>query len=269
MNKKVAVLMVIIVISTLVLSMNVSAYEQTYNTYMKYISNEDCNPTIEFFIQEGIVMSKEYNFHYEGKNWHINAEFFQDMVLEEINNVKCRNASDEQYIRLKDFVMTEGLDNIYKQILSQDANITKEEYAKLIIYFVQSQIQSCLDIENYNTTEYFALPYETLLTGKGDCEDCSILIVSLLKSIGIDSVLIVTTGHALVGVPILDLPQLNKEVQEIEYANKTMHTKLGVPLGTFEARNTEYAFLEATHISPLGYISYSTYNGLCECFYII
>lgn len=49
--------------------------------------------------------------------------------------------------------------------------------------------------------EEWKLPWETLRDGYGDCEDYSILLISILYDMGIDSVFMCTTTHAMVGIP--------------------------------------------------------------------
>lgn len=49
--------------------------------------------------------------------------------------------------------------------------------------------------------EEWKLPWETLRDGYGDCEDFSILLTSILYDMGIDSVFLCTTSHAMVGIP--------------------------------------------------------------------
>lgn len=41
------------------------------------------------------------------------------------------------------------------------------------------------DSENYNKTEYWASPYETLLKGKGDCDDWGIVMYHLMRLLGV------------------------------------------------------------------------------------
>ena len=49
--------------------------------------------------------------------------------------------------------------------------------------------------------EEWKLPWETLRDGCGDCEDYSILLMSILYDMGIDCVFVSTMDHAMVGIP--------------------------------------------------------------------
>ena len=67
------------------------------------------------------------------------------------------------------------------------------EFAKFALAFVQGGITYALDEPGF---EYPLYPLETLVDGKGDCEDTTILYVSLLRAQGISSSIVaVDTDH--------------------------------------------------------------------------
>lgn len=77
--------------------------------------------------------------------------------------------------------------------------------ANTALKFVQSAIKYESDIEIYGQSEFRAYPLETLRNRAGDCEDVSILSVSILTYMGYDCVFLDYPDHIAVGVA-LDSP---------------------------------------------------------------
>jgi transglutaminase-like putative cysteine protease len=82
------------------------------------------------------------------------------------------------------------------------------DYLKIAaaLYFVQSAIRYTSDQALYGCHEFWASPCETLHFHKGDCEDTSVLLMSILGAMGYDSVLLDYDGHEAVGVRQGDQP---------------------------------------------------------------
>lgn len=77
------------------------------------------------------------------------------------------------------------------RITSQACDPSQVCYAKALFYYVRDEINYISD----PAYEYVQHPEETLL-GAGDCEDKTILLHMLMKSIGIESRIVVIPGHA-------------------------------------------------------------------------
>ena len=88
-------------------------------------------------------------------------------------------------------------------------NQSLQDYALFIIQDCQTQDPACLlnqiyryIVENFEyisdpeDEELIRSPYETIQLKGGDCEDLSILLISLLENIGISSYLVLTDTHA-------------------------------------------------------------------------
>ena len=56
--------------------------------------------------------------------------------------------------------------------------------------------------DDYPYFDHYKLPWETVRDGTGDCEDYSMLLVSILQSLGIDSVMLISLHHMSVGVAV-------------------------------------------------------------------
>ncbi len=61
----------------------------------------------------------------------------------------------------------------------------REEYIQNAFNLVRSRVQYVEDKNNQGMYEYVQMPMETLNLGKGDCEDMSILLMSLLWGGGV------------------------------------------------------------------------------------
>lgn len=79
------------------------------------------------------------------------------------------------------------------------ANLKGENYAYVAIDFVESMVYQ-YDVEYNNNQEYPKYAIETIVDQRGDCEDTSFLMASILEALGIDTVLFDLPGHMAVGV---------------------------------------------------------------------
>lgn len=76
------------------------------------------------------------------------------------------------------------------------------DLASEVLKWVQINITYCSDQAAHGVREYWQLPCETLRLGTGDCEDTSILLVSLWTALGFDAVIIWTPTHAATAVAV-------------------------------------------------------------------
>jgi len=72
--------------------------------------------------------------------------------------------------------------------------------ATAALWFVQTAILYTSDDALYGTEDRWASPLETLYLGRGDCEDTSVLLCSLLGALGYGCVLMDFDGHEGVGL---------------------------------------------------------------------
>jgi hypothetical protein len=68
-----------------------------------------------------------------------------------------------------------------------------------VVDFVQSMLYE-YDIDYIGLDEYPKFAIETIVDGKGDCEDTSYLLASLYKALGVDAVLVLLPGHMATAV---------------------------------------------------------------------
>ncbi|MAG07973.1 hypothetical protein CMO89_00725 [Candidatus Woesearchaeota archaeon] len=87
------------------------------------------------------------------------------------------------------------------KIVSLSCSQGKICHAKALYYFVRDNIQYVSDPIG---KEYIEDPKEVLMTSAADCESGSILLSSMLESIGIDTQLVLITGHAYIRIKLPD-----------------------------------------------------------------
>jgi len=61
------------------------------------------------------------------------------------------------------------------------------DFITRIFDYITSNVQYCFDSDCSGMAEYVQMPFETLMNGTGDCEDGSILMVSMLFPFGVPS----------------------------------------------------------------------------------
>lgn len=71
--------------------------------------------------------------------------------------------------------------------------------AKAIYYFVRDNIEYVNDPVNF---EYVEEPKEVLVTNAADCESGTLLMASLLESVGIDAEIVFVPGHAFLRIKL-------------------------------------------------------------------
>lgn len=81
----------------------------------------------------------------------------------------------------------------------RDNTDSKTEAAHNVVAFVQS-IPYSTDHVSTGFNEYPRYPVETLVDGRGDCEDTAILTAALLKEMNYDVILLSPPGHMAVGI---------------------------------------------------------------------
>jgi len=168
----------------------------------EYIRNKTAPlPPISF---DGYTKEFKWKDHL-GKKWSF------EVKISERKYEKCKNLSHE----VKD---DEGILNF---VTDKDAQINeiaewfnntysnREDEANCILSFVQECIMSIPEED----IEYFRYPIETIVEG-GDCEDKSILFVSIMKAEGYDIALVTFPYHEMGGVA---LREELKRVKNPEY----------------------------------------------------
>jgi len=70
----------------------------------------------------------------------------------------------------------------------------------------------CINYISDGTDDFAKYPIETLTEGNGDCEDKSILFVSLCASVGYSCAIFVITGHVFAGVYLDSTPTHNTQI---------------------------------------------------------
>ena len=90
----------------------------------------------------------------------------------------------------------------YSMLLYELANYDQELFVNYVLQ-ITHQIK-------YNSTYYSKYPVETLIDGVGDCDNLVVLAASLIKAVGIDTVIIIgklpSGYHAMLGVRLGESP---------------------------------------------------------------
>jgi hypothetical protein len=101
----------------------------------------------------------------------------------------------------------------------QDSN--KICHAKALYLFVRENIIYTSDPIN---SEYFEHPLQVLSTGGGDCESGSILLLSMMQSIGIYGEFVFNPGHAFIKISLPDAPKSVRQNGDFVYLDWTCNS---------------------------------------------
>jgi len=150
-------------------------------------------PSSEDFI------TRDYSWPYGGKEWTWELVVYQSMYdyFKEMPRPPTMNYS---------VYVTNPMDDPYIDRLVEDINeaAAKENYSEYqTVEFATAFVQNLPYTTDSATSpfdEYPRYPIETLVDNGGDCEDTSILLASILNSMGYGVILIELPGHCAVGV---------------------------------------------------------------------
>ncbi len=96
------------------------------------------------------------------------------------------------------------------------------------LFFVQTAITYVSDSTLYGCEEYWATPSETLRYHAGDCEDTTVLFISILQAMGIRCVLLDYPGHEAAGLLLGDA-----QAQDYLYCETTANYPLRPGIGEY------------------------------------
>ncbi len=147
----------------------------------------------------GRTITRSYTWHYDGKEWTWEIEipeglyrYYKEMPRLATNNysVYVTHTSDDEYIR--------------QLVLAIEGAAAEHGYSQYqTIELATAFVQHLPYNDDSLTTlydEYPRYPVETLVDNGGDCEDTSILLASILDSMGYGVVLVNPLNHLAVGV---------------------------------------------------------------------
>ena len=145
------------------------------------------------------IQTMHYEWEYGGWDWNYDLKISQSAV-EKYRSAQRNNTS--VLVGFKNYI-NEPSDDAYIAALAQvftkaakSKDLGDKETLELVISFVQHIKYTSDGL----FTEYPKYPLETLYDQKGDCEDTSILLVSLIREMGYDCSLIFFPGHVGVGI---------------------------------------------------------------------
>ena len=135
--------------------------------------------------------------------------------------MKQRNNTHTQYntskvslqSRIDYFDFVNPTDPVLRRVAAKTVTISgcesnKACQAKALYYFVRDNIDYVSDPVDFN---YVEDPKEVLYTAAADCESGTLLLATLLESIGIDVELVFVPGHALLRA---DIPKVSKKYEK-------------------------------------------------------
>ncbi len=85
-------------------------------------------------------------------------------------------------------------------------SLDERQIAGFVLRWIHNSIEYVSDHDAHGIDEYWQLPCETLRLGTGDCEDQSLLFVSVCIALGLDAVLVHEPGHVSAAVDVEPRP---------------------------------------------------------------
>ncbi|WP_227020121.1 hypothetical protein [Sinanaerobacter chloroacetimidivorans] len=145
------------------------------------------------------LIEKNFTWTYGDRQWSYMmkipksaCDFYKTVDRQEISNYSyyVKDTADDKYL--------EALVEEFKSAAEKE-NYSEYDIINNIICFVQN-LNYVSDIVGTGYDEYPKFPLETLADEGGDCEDSAILLASLLRELGYDTVLIQLPNHMAVGL---------------------------------------------------------------------
>ncbi len=166
--------------------------------YLESNINEPVSKLQDFLDEDGL--HRYYRWQY--RNTDQITEIILDPVLVEYYQNHDRIPSDDYSIYVTNPYDDSTLESIAVQFRkeAQARDMSEQELINYVITFVQ-YLEYQIDEDANGVDEYPQYPLETLYVKSGDCEDTSILLAALLKSLNHDPIIIHYPGiHTAVGL---------------------------------------------------------------------
>ena len=211
-------------------------------------------------VQPVDVIERHFSWYYQGRYWSYQIQI-SEAIYNYYANLERPLTADYHYSVDYSVYVTHPLDDtIIASIAEHFDNIawqqgfSPEQTINFVAAFVQSLEYVC-DPGLGGPYEYPRYPLETLVDQRGDCEDTSILLASILDAMGFDVVLVAPPRHMAVGVAGENLFGYHYEYLGREY----FYLETTYPGWTVGEIPEEYRFSEAK-IFPLVPRPVITYN---------
>lgn len=145
------------------------------------------------------LITRQYTWVYGGREWSWDVQIPQALYnyYKQLPRPPTSNYSVYVTHPMDDAYLDSLIDNIKNA--SQQTGYSELQTIEFAIAFVQG-LPYTADSVTTPYDEYPRYPIETLLDNGGDCEDTSILLASLLDSLGYGVVLIIPPSHAAIGL---------------------------------------------------------------------
>jgi len=156
-------------------------------------------------------ISRSYTWQYGGQVWIVSQQYpaetyayLQSLSHTDPYTLYAKYVNDP----LDDRAIDDLVDQLQRMAVSAGLNVW--EKLNLVISFVQALPYA------QETSEYPRYPLETLIEGRGDCEDFAILTAALLQEMGFGAVLLayLEEGHMAVGIRVLPPDTTNAVMYE-------------------------------------------------------
>jgi predicted transglutaminase-like cysteine proteinase len=180
----------------------------------------------------------DYKWNYDGKSYEISETISRSDYNKALSSTIDRSGtiSSNMYIHsldgksstvfgVNDYIVVdsnitglqEKLKAKYTNAYGSDSSTSGMDYANFITAFVQVCFGYVTDSIQYGSEEYWAYPIQTLVNGKGDCEDTSILETALLMAAGYSACIFLLPSHAMSGVKSIGEAQVGSNTDNFKY----------------------------------------------------
>jgi hypothetical protein len=150
-------------------------------------------------VQPANIIERDFSWYYQGQSWS-HQIWVSKAAYNYYANLE-RLPTDDYSVYVTHPLDDAFIASIAKQFnsVARQEGFSPEQTVNFVAAFVQS-LEYVADPGPEIPHEYPKYPLETLVEQKGDCEDTSILLASVLEAMGFDVVLIAPPEHMAVGV---------------------------------------------------------------------
>ena len=156
-------------------------------------------------VKEGDLYLVSHEWQHKNRQWSCNLNI--PVELYQYYQGRAHQSDDMVQFVLSDYDRSciRGLVASFREGGDQ-AGYSDHDNMRNVISFVQS-LRYVTDKESKRTQEYARFPVETLVDGKGDCEDLAILAAAILHEMGYKVLLVILPEHMALAVDCGDLAE--------------------------------------------------------------
>lgn len=162
----------------------------------------DVTTTAEFVVEDSRTFSVEWE--YGGATYSYETTvLYSDVLRFDAANPDLARFNKSVYSEVERLCTwyDRSLADVAGALRGMGSGLDEVQFAEFVLKFVQA-VPYVSDLESRGSTDYWKIPLETLWDGCGDCEDLTVLYITLMGMLGYRTAFLMFDGHTMAAVSL-------------------------------------------------------------------